>query len=302
MRVLILGGSGFIGQNLVEYLATTEKVLSFDLKNPRVLIPNVEYIQGDFFDYNTLEMVVQKADVIIHGISLLSPTNSSERYLLGYKEELFQSVLLCELVNKYNKKMIFLSSGGTVYGDAYDKPIKECSITSPINHYGNLKLCIENIIRTFVMQNGLQAYIARISNPYGLGQDYTSGVGFIDAVVRNGIKGNVITVWGDGENIRDYIHISDVCGMLRSLCYYEGDETVFNISSGIGSSQNKIIAYASQYLGALSVQYVEKRSVDVKYSVLDNNKIKSIYQKTLVDVRDGIGIHIDEVKALLGNK
>ena len=265
-------------------------------KNPRVLINNVEYVEGDFFDDSILEPLVESADVVVHAISLLSPTNSGERYLMGYNKEFVQSVRLCEYITKYEKKIVFLSSGGTVYGDSYSLPIKEKSITNPINHYGNLKLCIENTIRAFHTQNGMRSCIARISNPYGLGQDYKKGVGFIDAVVRNGINGDVITIWGDGENVRDYIHITDVCGMLYALCCYEGEEDVFNISSGIGMSQNKIIAYASQYLGALSVKYTAKRLVDVRYSVLNNDKILGIYKKPCMDIREGIKLHIEEVK------
>ena len=95
----------------------------------------------------------------------------------GYKRDFIQTINLCGMLIRQKTNMIFLSSGGTVYGVQEVQPIKETALPVPINHYGSLKLCIENVIRTFNTQLHTKMRIARISNPYGPGQDYHKGVG-----------------------------------------------------------------------------------------------------------------------------
>lgn len=189
-----------------------------------------------------------------------------------------------------------MSSGGTVYGNCKNEPIYEEYATNPINHYGSIKVCMETMIRTFVKQGVLDAHIARISNPYGPGQDYKKVVGFMGAVVRNALHGNEIEALGDGENIRDYIYITDVCNMLWELCNYEDAEEVFNLSTGKGVSQNQIIAYVGHELGALSVKYLPRRMVELKRTVLANDKICNIYGIELVSTQKDIRKYIDYMK------
>ncbi len=298
MKVGILGGNGFIGSNLCSLIAKNEKVISFDIREPIKRNNNIQYITGDYFDLSSIEEIVKDVDIVVHAISLLNPTNSNEKYIVGYSREVVQLVHLCDLISVYDKKLIFISSGGTVYGDAYSVAVKEDFATNPLNHYGSVKVCMENVIRTFRHQAGLKACIARVSNPYGQGQDFHKGVGFIDAVVRNGMQGNVIEVWGDGENIRDYIHIDDACKMIYALCKNEKLEDIYNISTGIGTSQNQIIAYVSHTLGPLSVIYKSKRLVDVRASILDNSRIRKIYIEPLTPIREGIVTYIEYLKTL----
>ena len=185
--------------------------------------------------------------------------------------------------------MIFLSSGGTVYGNQEIQPISEDALPRPINHYGNVKLCIENTIRTFNYQAHTKILIARISNPYGPGQDFNKGVGFIDAALKKTIKGEKIEIWGDGNNIRDYIYIDDVCRMLISLFDYQGDYDTFNISSNTGTSQRDVIRMLKEMRLAPEAVYLPARSVDAKKIILSNERIMSVHKNELISIRDGIG-------------
>ncbi len=299
MKILILGGNGFIGSNIGRIISENEEVYSFDLKIPDNKIEGVHYLEGDYFDLNVLKKVVNGMDVVIHAISLLNPSNSAEKYEIGYVKELPQLLNLCQILAEKKIKLIFLSSGGTVYGESDKQPISEKMSTNPINHYGSVKVCMENVIRTFVKQNGLMAYVARVSNPYGCGQDYRRGVGFIDAVVRNALNQDVIQVWGDGGNIRDYIYIDDVCNMIYSLCKYNGDIEVFNVSTGVGVSQNEIIAYVSQLLGKVQVEYISRRSVDARTTILNNTEIMKVYDKKITTIQDGIAQYIKYMREIL---
>lgn len=209
----------------------------------------------------------------------------------GYGKDLLQTIRLCEMLAEKKIKMIFISSGGTVYGNHVKQPIDENVLPSPINHYGNIKLSIENAMRTFNIQMNTKFLIARVSNPYGQGQDFHKGVGFVDAVLKNTLEGNPVEIWGDGENVRDYVYISDVCEMMGCMVEYQGEEDTFNICSGTGVSQNEVIRIIRRMGLNPDVIYMKKRSVDVRKIILSNKKISSIWKKGPINLEEGIGIY-----------
>ena len=296
-KILVLGGNGFLGRNLCKYLADCgEKVYSFDMSMPEVADNRIEYIAGDFFDDYTLEEIVKGIDVIYHAICTLNPGNSNEKCILGYERDFVQTAKLCSYLKDTECRMIFFSSGGTVYGNQEVQPITEDAVPVPINHYGNLKLCIENTMRTFNFQMKKNMLIARISNPYGPGQDYHKGVGFIDAAIKHTIAGETIEIWGDGNVVRDYIYIDDLCRMLYALIEYHGDIEVFNLSSNTGVSQNDIVDILKQIDPAVKVAYKPGRSVDAKKIILDNSRIHSICDFEMVSIEEGIKRYYDYIK------
>ena len=289
MRVLVLGGNGFIGKRLCDQLVKEgHDVYSFDMTLPIKEKSGIHYIEGDFFDDYTLNAITDGMEMIYHAICTLNPGNSEQKYLLGYERDFIQTVKLCTIVKNNGSRLIFLSSGGTVYGEQKMQPIPETATTVPINHYGNLKLCIENLIRTFNTHMEKKMIIARISNPYGPGQDYKKGVGFIDAALKRAIHGETLMIYGDGNTVRDYIYIDDVCKMLTTLIHYDGQEEIFNISSGRGTSQKEILEIVSGLLPNLSVEYTDARNVDVKKIVLDNSRYMKEFPIHLVNLEDGI--------------
>lgn len=296
-KILILGGNGFIGKNLAEYLVKQgECVYSFDMVKPLNGNPAIHYLEGDFFDDYTLEHIIQGMDVIYHAISTVNPGNSNEKCVLGYERDFMQTVKLCNWIKDMSVRMIFLSSGGTVYGNQEKQPIPETAVTVPINHYGNVKLCIENTIRTFNFQAKKSMLIARISNPYGPGQDYHKGVGFVDAIIKRSLKHEPIEVWGDGSVVRDYIYIEDVCKMLYTMIYYKGDLEVFNLSSNVGKSQNEILKELKRLEPELEISYKPARNVDAKRIVLDNSRILSICDMEITEFEQGFRKYYNYVK------
>ncbi len=297
LNVLIIGGNGFIGSNLGRVLSDRGfKVTSFDIALPQVADPRVEYVMGDFFDDNVLAEAIKGCDVIYHALSTINPGNSNEKYMMGYGRDFIQTVKLFDMLKETDTKLIFLSSGGTVYGNQEVQPIKEDATANPINHYGNVKLCIENTLKVFDIQAKSKMMIARISNPYGPGQDHKKGVGFIDAVIRRTLAGEPVEVWGDGENIRDYIYIDDVCNMLGNLASYEGTENTFNLSSGEGTSMKKILEIVKGIDDSVNVVYKPARSVDVRKIILDNSRIMSVCPMELKGLEEGIKSVYDYLK------
>ena len=189
MKILVLGGNGFIGKNLCKYISSMgHDVISFDMDYGFRESTKITYVKGDFFQDDDLIPYLKDVDVVFHAISTINPGNSNNKYMQGYTHDFLQSVKLCDLSKQYHFKIIYLSSGGTVYGFQTHMPIDEETLAIPINHYGNLKLCIENTFRTFNKQFNTNVIIARIANPYGPGQDYSKGVGFIDAALKRAIN------------------------------------------------------------------------------------------------------------------
>ncbi len=296
-RVIVIGGNGFIGTNICKYFSENNwNVTSFDLALPKEKIKNVEYIQGDYFNNTLLESQISDKDLIIHSLSTVNPGNSSVKFLQGYSLDFVQMARLALMLVGTDKKMIFISSGGTVYGNQTEFPIKETASLNPINHYGCLKVCIENMLRTYNIQNNTSFLIARVSNPFGPGQDYKKGVGFVDAVLKKAINQEQIEIWGDGENIRDYIYIDDVCKMIFGMANYEGEIDTFNVSSGIGVSQNDIISLLKKQGYNLDVKYTKARSVDARKIVLDNSRIKEICDVGSLSFEDSLNTYLGVLK------
>lgn len=289
MKVLVLGGNGFIGKNLSKYLLKKGMdVKVFDSTAPEERLDRIEYIVGNFFEEKDLIPYLFNIDVVIHAISSINPGNSNILYMQGYNNDFVYSVKLADYSVKYGFRLVFLSSGGTVYGKQKIMPIKEETLPRPINHYGNIKLCIENTYHIFNTQMNADIKIVRIANPYGPGQDYKRGVGFIDAVVKSALQNTVIHIFGDGTVIRDYIYIDDVCAMIEAIIRYKGQEEIFNVGTGVGTSQTQIIEYVKEFVPELRIEYLPSRAVDVSSIILDNSKISEIYQKPCIDVRTGI--------------
>ena len=150
MNVAVLGANGFIGRNLVRVLLKKSfHVTAFDLSLKKDIKGNISWVEGDFFDIKMLEALVKRNDILIHAICTINPGISNKKYMYAYRNDLIQSIELCELCTQYKKKLLFISSGGTVYGTQKYMPIAEETFSYPINHYGNLKLCTENTYRTF---------------------------------------------------------------------------------------------------------------------------------------------------------
>ena len=299
IRILILGAFGFIGTNILkfidDYLSGQYEVVVFDRtnKHPKgVKINSISKVYtGDITSTLDIENIFRNEaefDVVLHLVTTTVPAASND-YRYDIETNLISTIQLLEMCKKYKAhKIIYLSSGGTVYGFQTHMPIDEETLAIPINHYGNLKLCIENTFRTFNKQFNTNVIIARIANPYGPGQDYSKGVGFIDAALKRAIHNQTIEIWGDGTVIRDYIYIDDVCHMLASLIYYEGKESVFNISSNSGVSQNEIIKIIHKMVPDISVKYLPARSVDVPAIILNNTKILSVCKEQCIEIEEGI--------------
>ena len=276
-RCLVLGGKGFLGSHLVDALLDRgQQVRVFD--RPNVMFPSaapisrsrLEVFEGDFASDADTAAAVVGCDICYHLVSTTLPKSSNADPLFDIETNLLGSVrLLNHAVRNGVKKIVFVSSGGTVYGKTLRLPVEEGHPTNPISSYGITKLAIEKYLGLFLELHGLEYSVVRLSNPYGERQRTHASQGVIAVFLGKVLRGEVLEIWGDGSVVRDYVYIADVIRALLAAADYQGDERILNIGSGEGKSLNEIMDVIGQVTGKDVMRtYVKARSFDVPASVL----------------------------------
>ncbi len=277
MKSLVIGGNGFIGTNLVDALLNKgHAVKVFDRYPSRFREPNptVEYVVGDLGNHGEVAEVVQGVDFVFHLAYTSLPHTSNEDPVYDIRSNVVDTVqMLQQCSTAAVRKVIFVSSGGTVYGIPQNTPIREDDATDPICSYGITKLAIEKYLHLFHRLHKLDYVVARISNPYGEQQNPDAKQGAVTVFLGNAKRGNPITIWGDGEVVRDYIYIGDAVQALVKSAEYQpsaSQHRVFNIGAGRGYSLNQLIEAMRDVLEKeIDVRYTPGRVEDVPSNVLD---------------------------------
>jgi UDP-glucose 4-epimerase len=282
MRCVVVGGGGFIGSHLCEaLLAEGHEVTVFD----RAEAPNLDRLRqkgailsiGDFFNHDDLQRSLENQDVVFHLLSTTVPQTSNDDPAYDVEANVIGTLRLLDLARKAHiKKMIFASSGGTVYGIPQEIPIKESHPTDPTSSYGIAKLSIEKYLHLYWILYGSDYCVLRLANAYGERQRSTATQGVIPVFLERALRNNEINVWGDGSVMRDYIFVTDISNALVKVLTYSGEMKVFNIGSGQGHSLNDVIHVIESVTGRpLQVKYTNGRSFDVPVSVLDISRAKN---------------------------
>lgn len=282
MRCIVIGGGGFIGSHACEaLLAQGHDVTVFD----RSGAPNLDTLQkkgamlstGDFFNPEDLQRALENQEVVLHLLSTTVPQTSNEDPIYDVETNVIGTLRLLDQARKASiKKVIFASSGGTVYGIPQEIPIKESHPTDPTSSYGIGKLIIEKYLHMYWMLYKMDYSVLRIANAYGERQRPTATQGVIPVFLERARQNAEITVWGDGSVMRDYIFVSDISNALLSALAYSGEMKVFNIGSGQGHSLVDVIHVIEEVTGRpLRVKYTDGRSFDVPISVLDISRARN---------------------------
>lgn len=277
MIAAVFGGNGFIGSHLVgRLLALGHSVRVFDRPAPkRQLAAGQERLQffgGDFSTEPDFRQVLKGCDVVFHLISTTLPNSSNDDPAADVMGNLIPTLRLLEQMRETGvRKIVFPSSGGTVYGEASRLPIDEQHPTNPIVSYGAVKLAIEKYLAIYRRSFSLLPVCLRISNPYGPGFRPSSPQGAVGAFLHKTMNGQAIELWGTGEIRRDYLYIDDLIDAFVLSIGYEGEPFIFNISTGIGTSLLEIIEHIRSATGRdILVQENPSRSFDVQVNILSN--------------------------------
>ncbi|MFC0233310.1 NAD-dependent epimerase/dehydratase family protein [Vagococcus entomophilus] len=293
MNYLILGSSGFIGSNLVKKMTNSEDTVRlFDRHSNKMEVGHSTrtFISGEFGSEYDFDQLTEGIDVVFHLISTTVPAST-----VSLKKEIEDNVLgtiklLDACVKNKVKKIVFISSGGTVYGKGAGIPFLETDETNPINSYGIQKLAIEKYIQLYYHLYNLDYRIIRLANPFGPGQNPNGGQGVVTAFCYKMIQNEPITIYGDGNVVRDYIYIDDAIDGILRIAQYEGENKIFNLGSDKGYSIREIVAFIEKVADKkFQICYEEARNVDVPYNVLNTGRYMEIAQtKKMTSILDGI--------------
>lgn len=278
MKCLVLGGRGFLGSHLCEALLQEgHTVRVFDRPKLDEVWPpawgeTVEWIEGDFMNRADVAEAVRDCDIVFHLISATLPRSSNENPAYDLEGNVTTSLHLLDAAQQAGiKKIIFVSSGGTVYGIPQEIPIKESHPTNPICSYGITKLMIEKYLQLFHTLYSLDYCILRLANPFGPRQRTSTAQGAITVFLDKALRGETIDIWGDGSVTRDYFYISDAVTALINAISYHGEVKTFNIGSGAGKSLNDILNAMDGMGMNTKRRYKPARKFDVPVNILDNS-------------------------------
>lgn len=287
MKILLLGAAGFIGTNLaIELSKKVKDEITLVDRNAEYFKPilkinfkNVHILESDFTVDMDFDSILKGQDVVFHLVSTTVPTTSNQhisKELMSnvvFSANLFEACIRCGV-----KKVVFISSGGTVYGKEVDCPLKEKTATNPISSYGVQKVTIEKLLYLYGYMYGLDYRIIRLANPYGPYQRPNGILGAVTTFTYKALRDEEIVVYGDGSVVRDFVYIDDAIRAIMKIVEGDNKHHTFNIGCGYGTSIKKLLVTIENALEKkLNVSYVEARKVDVPVNYLDISRYEKYY-------------------------
>lgn len=292
-RILVIGGCGFIGSHIVDALISQGhdlRVLDTRPEAFRPPLPGVDYVKGSFLCEETLEIALRDIDAVVHTVSTTVPATSNQNPKGDIEDNLIGAVRLLQAMRRKRvRKLVFLSSGGTVYGIPQAEVVGEDHPTKPISSYGIVKLAIENYLHMEHMLHGLDYVALRAANPYGPRQGKAGLQGIIGTYLWKAASGDPVEIWGDGSVVRDFIAVQDLAE-ATAMALESSANGCFNVGSGEGASVRQIFELTAQITGRdIKPIYKPGRGFDVPRIVLDISRIrKSIFWKPKTRLEDGM--------------
>lgn len=284
-NVLILGGYGFLGTNVMKYvdehLRQQYRFIVFDKFDRHmggVMFGCVEKTYaGDFTDTALLESIFKEntIDLVIHSLSTTVPVDSANaRY--DVETNLLPTLDVLALMVKYGvKDIVYISSGGAVYGTRDQKPHLESDAVYPISSYGTVKVATEKYMMQYGQLYGLRPLIVRLSNPYGA-YHYSMKQGVINIAMTKALRGETLQIWGDGNDKKDYIYVEDFVDILFKLLDKGISNQVINIGSGTLLSVNEIAEAVRALVPNFKTEHADAKQFDASHFELNTEKLKSL--------------------------
>lgn len=309
MKITVFGGGGFIGSTIVDRLLRDGYAVRV-FERPRVAPyrnfsehEQVEWITGDLLSRHDVGCALEGTDAVFHLVSTTLPKSSNEDPVYDVQSNLVASLQMLDAMIEHKvPRIVFISSGGTVYGRPRYTPIDERHPTEPEVSYGITKLAIEKYLQMYGRLHGIKPIILRVTNPYGERQRIETAQGAVGVFLHRALSGQPIEIWGDGTVQRDFLHVNDVADAFAHALTYTGGEIVFNISSGRGFSLNELIDMIEKIQNATVKRiYKPARPFDVPINVLSNELARQeLGWIPMIDIEEGLARTSAWMKTELG--
>jgi UDP-glucose 4-epimerase len=300
-KLVIFGADGFIGRHLVGELAADKdnSITAFDRFGSYVIgsdhpfeeLKNVKVAPGNFFNREDVTAAIAGADYVFHLISTTNPATSIHDPFIDIDTNLRGSVELFSLCAEAGvKRVIFLSSGGTVYGDINSESIDETTLPAPQSPYAIGKLAIEHYLRYFKSTHELDYIVFRVANPYGPGQNIMGKQGVVPIFMHKVLEKEPLTIFGDGEMVRDYFYINDLAKLIAGSYHQPHRHDTYNLGSGTGTTVNRLVEAIEKCAGYPVEKHSEPTPATyVHKSVLNIDRFVNEFQiKPTTSLEEGL--------------
>lgn len=299
MNITLIGGAGFIGTNLAISLSkeNKNKITVIDRNElyfntlKSLNLSGVDFKVAPFSIEANFDEQVKGQDIVYHLASTVIPGTSNQNIPQELEANIVVTAKLLDACVRQNvKKVIFISSGGAVYGKKGICPIKEDTVTYPISSYGIQKVAIEKLLYLYRYQQGLDYRVIRLANPYGPFQRPNGRLGVVTTFVYEALTSGKLKVYGDGSVVRDFIYIEDAIKGILKIANGENEFRIFNLGCGKGTSINEVINTIKNVVKSnFDVSYVSARNADVPINYLDISRYENNYGKlNPVSLSEGI--------------
>lgn len=265
-RILVTGGRGFLGRHLVAALLRAGHVVhNLDFHDFGFSHPRLAHWAGSFTDEATLRAALTGVDAVFHLAATGFVREASHDPHRDCADNIAGTLRLIDLAAQAGvRRIVYASSGGTVYGPAIEVPLSENHPTNPITPYGISKLACEKYLRYFDGAGRIETLSLRIANPYGPGQSLAKAQGALTTFCKRAVDGEVIEIWGDGTVERDFIAVADVTRAFLAALSAPAHGVEINVGSGQGTSLNAILRQIERALGRpVARRHLEGRAFDV---------------------------------------
>ncbi len=295
MKVLVTGGAGFIGSHLLERLSLHPELQVTVLDNLSLgdrnnVPPKMEFIQEDILSQHLDKIFADhKFDAVIHLAAQTMVPFSMAHPDIDCKVNLQGLINVLENCRRFKVKKFIFSSSAAVYGDNERVPLQESEPLRPTSFYGITKMTTEHYLRVYHESFGLDTTIFRFANVYGERQGALGEGGVVSIFCKLLAYEKPFTIYGDGEQTRDFVYAGDIASALTAALSLEGFH-VINVSTAAETSINDLVSYFAEAAGKkIEAHHVEARKGDIYRSFLANDNLKKYLQFTpVMDLAQGI--------------
>jgi len=311
-QILVTGGAGFIGSHLVEkllelgfFVKILDNFSTGKLENLAHLDQNkIQIIKGDVSHFEEIFEAAQNVEAIYHEAALVSVPLSIQNPQLSFQINSLGSFNVFETARRLNISKVIYASSAAVYGTNQNLPLKETELCEPLSPYALEKHYTEQLAHLYFHLYGISSVGLRYFNVYGERQDPTSPYsGVISIFVDKLLKNQQITIFGDGEQTRDFIYVKDVISAnILALEYSEKNAQIFNVGTQTSITINKLLfVLQTQLKTSIIPTYQPNRSGDIKDSCANNSKLKeTLHWNPQFSIEEGFAYYLTWQKQQLG--